>query len=179
MNLLERFTRHFATIVDRHVEYLICSSFVAISHERSRGTEDIEMIISRIDFNEFLKLHEDLVKEGFECIQSSNANEIYTYLIRNDSVRYVYSGSYLPEMEVKFVKDNLDLFQMNTRKKLPLSGLDLWFSSVEVNIAFKEELLKSDKDMEDAKHLRVIYSGSLDESLINKVKLMIREYRLK
>ena len=82
-------------------------------------------------------------------------------------------------MEIKFVKDELDLLQLSTRQKLPLSGLDVWFSSIEMNIAFKEELLKSDKDLEDAKHLRIIYEDKINESFIKDIKKMIRKYRLK
>ncbi|MDD5616819.1 MAG: hypothetical protein PHH85_11540 [Candidatus Methanoperedens sp.] len=50
--------------------------------------------------------------------------------------------------------------------------------SIEMNIAFKEELLKSEKDIDDAKHLRIIYSDVLDENEINKIKKEIRRVRL-
>jgi predicted nucleic acid-binding protein len=93
-------------------------------------------------------------------------------------VRYVRKGEVIPEIELKFARDDLDDYQIRTRKKLPLSGMDLWFSSIEVNVAFKEELLKSPKDMEDAKHLRIIYSGRINENEIDKVKGMIRKLRL-
>ena len=81
--------------------------------------------------------------------------------------------------EVKFVKDELDELQMRTRKKLDFTGLDIWFSSIEFNIAFKEELLKSEKDMEDAKHLRIIYKDELDNNFIEEIKYKIRKLRLK
>ena len=79
---------------------------------------------------------------------------------------------------LKMAKDELDDYQIQTRKKLPLTGLDLYFSSIEMNIAFKEELLKSEKDMDDAKHLRIIYSDVLDEKEITKIKADIRRLRL-
>ncbi len=41
-----------------------------------------------------------------------------------------------------------------------------FFSTIETNIAFKEELLKSLKDLEDARHLRIIYSEKLDKNKI-------------
>ncbi len=47
-----------------------------------------------------------------------------------------------------------------------------------MNIAFKEEYLKSDKDLEDAKHLRIVYDKEVDESEIRKIKGMIRKMRL-
>ena len=39
-----------------------------------------------------------------------------------------------------------------------------------MNIVFKEELLKSPKDIEDAKHLRIIYKDKISETLINDIK---------
>ena len=96
------------------------------------------------------------------------------------SVRYVLKseGYFPPEMKIKFPKDSLDEEQLKERVKLPLTGLNLYFSSIESNIAFKEELLKSDKDMEDARHLRIIYQGKFDEGKINKIKKRIEELRL-
>ena len=67
-------------------------------------------------------------------------------------------------------KDELDESQLQNRVKLKLTGLNVWFGSIEYNIAFKEELLKSDKDMEDAKHLRIVYSKIINEDEINKIK---------
>jgi len=81
-------------------------------------------------------------------------------------------------MEIKFAKDELDNEQLNSRTKLPLTKLDIYFSSIEGNIAFKEELLKSQKDLEDAKHLRIIYEGKFDEDKINEIKRKIRRIKL-
>ncbi len=81
-------------------------------------------------------------------------------------------------MELKLARDELDEYQIRTRKKLPLTGLDIYFSSIEMNIAFKEELLRSEKDIDDADHLRIIYSDVLDENEITKIRAQIRMLRL-
>ncbi len=98
---------------------------------------------------------------------------------KGDSVRYVWKaeGFFPPEMEIKFAKDKLDEEQISDRQKLPLTTLNIFFSSIESNIAFKEEYLRSQKDLEDAKHLRIIYSGKLDEKKIEKIKKDIIKYR--
>lgn len=177
--ILDKFAEDFARIVEKHAKYIIVSGFVAIAHGRSRGTEDIDMIIERIEREAFIKMHHDLESAGFECIQSKDPNAIYNdYLKDNLSVRYIRKGSFIPEMELKFVKDLLDDYQIKTRKKLPLTGLDFYFSSIEMNIAFKEELLKSEKDIEDALHLRIIYADTLDEEEINKIKQEIKRLYL-
>ena len=179
-NILDKFTEEFCRVIDNYVKYIVVSGFVAIAHGRNRGTIDIDMIIERISFDKFKKIHEDLVKAGFESLQSSRVEDIFDYLNKGDSVRYIRQGEYVPpEMDIKFAKDELDLFQLAHRKKLPFTGLDIWFSDIETNIAFKEELLKSDKDIEDAKHLRIIYKEEINEKYINEIKKMIKRLRLK
>ena len=113
-------------------------------------------------------------------MQSDDPEEIYDlYLKDNISIRYTSKNRLVPQMEIKFTKDALDEYQLERRIKLPLTGLDVWFSSINMNIVFKEEYLKSDKDMEDARHLRIIYEDKVDEKKIEKIKKMINELRLK
>lgn len=83
-----------------------------------------------------------------------------------------------PEMDIHFAKDELDEQQLNERQKIEFTGLDVWFSSIDFNIAFKEELLKTDKDMEDAQHLRNIFAGKFSEEKINKIKSLIKLLRV-
>jgi len=176
--ILETFTEDFCAIVEKHCKYIICSGFVAIAHGRSRATEDIDMIIEKLSIEKFVKLHNDLIKASFECMQSPDAEKIFEdYLNRKVSVRYTRKGEFLPEMEVKFAKDKLDEEQLETRTKLEFTGLDVYFSSIESNIAFKEELLGANKDLEDARHLRIIYEGKINEEKINKIKEQIKRYR--
>ncbi len=178
-NILDDICTKFCEILERHCKYIVVSGFVAISSGRTRGTEDIDVIIERLPPERFFILHGDLVKGGFVCMQSNNPKSLFAdYLKYNLSIRYTYRDSILPEMELKFVKDEIDDYQLETRKKIPLTGLEVWFSNVDINIAFKEELLKSDKDLEDARHLRIVFSDEIDEKEINKVKAMIRRLRL-
>ena len=176
-SILDKFCIDFCKVIEKYCKYIIVSGFVAISSGRVRGTEDIDMIIERLTKDNFKTLHRGLIKNNFVCMQSDDDDEIYDYLKDNLSVRYTYKNKPLPEMEVKFAKDLLDNYQIQNRKKLKITGLDIWFSSIETNIAFKEELLKSPKDMEDAKHLRSIFT--VDEEEIKHIKKLIKELRLK
>ena len=177
-NILDEFAIEFCKIVEKHTKYIIVSGFLVISLGRTRATEDIDMIIKPIDIKKFRLLHSDLIKNNFVCMQSDDYNQIYSYLNENLSVRYTYNKKPLPEMEVKFAQDELDLYQIKTRIKIPLTNLDIYFSSVEMNIAFKEEYLKSPKDMEDAKHLRKVYP-IINEEEIEDIKRKIRKIKLK
>lgn len=179
MNILSSTCNKFCDVLEKHTKYIVVSGFVAISTGRSRGTEDIDVIISKLSKNEFIQLHLDLEKNDFECIQGKNASELFDfYLKENLSIRYILIGQLLPDMEIKMSKDALDEYQIEHRVKIPLSGLNLWFSSIETNLAFKEELLKSEKDLEDAKHLRTVFEGEINEKEVNKIKELIRRCRL-
>ncbi|MBI4147612.1 hypothetical protein HY494_03090 [Candidatus Woesearchaeota archaeon] len=177
-NILDRFCEEFCVVVEKYCKYIVVSGFLAIASGRTRGTEDIDMIIERLSFDKFKLLFNDLTKTGFVCMQSSHAEEVYSYLKDNISVRFTWKNKELPEMEIKFAKDLLDEYQLKNRVRLDLTGLDIWFSNVNVNIAFKEELLKSPKDLEDARHLRIVYAEQVNEKEIQSVKQLIKRFRL-
>lgn len=177
-NILDEFCIKFCNLVEKHCKYIIVSGFVAISSGRTRATEDIDMIIEKLPLEKFKTLHSDLLKSSFVCMQSDSADEVFSYLADKLSVRYTIKDNPLPEMEIKFAKDALDEYQLKTRIKIPATGLDIWFSSINMNIAFKEEALKSDKDLKDAEHLRTVYSEMVDEHEILEIKKMIRKLRL-
>ena len=126
------FVEDFCKIVENHCKYIICSGFVAIAHGRTRGTEDIDMIIEKLPEGKFFELHNDLLENGFECMQSDNGIKVYRDYFKNgDSVRYTRKGEFLPEMELKFAKDELDDEQINSRRKIPFTKLNVYFSSIE------------------------------------------------
>lgn len=178
VNTLNKFVSEFCSIVDRYVKYIIVSGFVAIISGRARGTENIDMIIEKTDFLKFKQIHEDLVKNNFVCMQSDKPEVIYDYLSSNTCVRYTKKDKPLPEMEIKFIKDEIDSTQITNRIKLPLADQNIWFGSVNYNIAFKEEYLKSDKNLEDARHLRIVYKEIINETEIKEIKKKIKQLRL-
>lgn len=179
--VLDDFAEDFAHIVEKHCKYIIVSGFVAIAHDRTRATEDIDMILEPISKTQFLPLHHEILEAGFSCIQTDDGERAYDdYLSKGISIRYTRDPHFAPpEMKVKFAKDELDELQLETRKKLPSTGLDIWFSNIEMNIAFKEELSGSKKDWEDAKHLRIVYKDEISEEDIVRIKEKIRLLRLK
>lgn len=177
-NILDAFCEKFCQIVEKHCRYIVVSGFLAIASGRTRGTEDIDMVLERIKVEKFRLLFEDLTKHDFKCMQSDNVEEVYDYLKDNLSVRFTLKDKDLPEMEVKLAKDIIDEYQLKTREKIELTGLDVWFSSINTNIAFKEELLKSPKDLEDAQHLRIVYAEKIKEEEIETIKELIRRFRL-
>lgn len=176
-SILDKICEEFCAILERHCKYIVVSGFIAIASGRTRGTEDIDIIIERLPLPALRQLVEDLDKHSFTCMQSDRSEEVYDYLKNNTPVRFTRKDKPLPEMEVKFAKDLLDLEQLNQRAKLPLTGLDIWFCDVNMTIAFKEELLKSPKDMEDARHLRIVFRDIVSEDAVRSAKKQINKYR--
>jgi hypothetical protein len=175
-SILDKFCTEFCAVVEKYAQYIIVSGFLAIAAGRTRATEDIDMIVERMDKAAFERLHHDLVTHSFVCMQSDSPDVIYyDYLTKKASVRYTYRDQHVPEMEIKFAKDALDTLQLKNRMKIPQTGLDVWFGTPEMTIAYKEDYLKSDKDMEDAKHLRIVFDA--EERKINECKKLIRMYR--
>ena len=60
INLLNKFTKDFCNIVEKYCKYVVVSGFMAIATGRSRGTEDIDIIIERIE--------DDLREKKRKCI---------------------------------------------------------------------------------------------------------------
>lgn len=179
INILNKFTEEFCNVVEKYSKYIIVSGFVAISHGRSRGTEDIDIMIEKISFEKIKEMHDALMNGGFECLYPTTIEDIYKILKEGGNVRYSWKGQELPNMEVKFTRDLLDEKQFDARNKIDFTGLDVYFPKIEEAIAFKEEYLGSDKDLEDAEFLRIIYEGKLDEKYIKNYKKKIREIKLK
>lgn len=42
----------------------------------------------------------------------------------------------------------------------------LWVSPLELQIVFKEQVLRSPKDIQDARHIRMVAKGHLDQKMI-------------
>ncbi len=174
-SVLDDFCTRFCDVLEAHDwRYAVVSGFVAIASGRTRGTEDIDVLVERRPREDFVCLHEALVRAGFSCMQSDDPTRVYEQLAANAPVRYQLGTRWLPHMEVKFARDELDEYQLRTRQKLPQTGLPVWFSSVNMNIAFKEHVLKSPKDMEDAIHLRTVFEDLVDEKEIAHIRTLIR-----
>ena len=175
-NLLKQFTLEFCKIVEKHTKYMIISGFTAIATGRTRGTEDIDIIIEKIDFKTFEELHKDLTRI-FEPFETDKLEEIYQRLDEGTNIRYVYKNTLLPNMELKFAKDKVDEVGLLNRIQIPLTNLDIYFGPVSSTIAFKETILTSKKDQEDAIHLREAFEGEIDEAEVKYFKELIKRYR--
>ena len=177
-NILKNFTESFCKIVDRYSDYVIVSGYVAIANGRSRGTEDIDIIVNKCDFDVFSKMIKEL-KKKFEVLSPGNLSdkEIYEeYLLKKIPIRFCKKNEIIPNMEFKFSKNEIENLAIKTRKKYKNSlSSNIYFSEINLQIAFKEEYLRSNKDIEDSKHLREIFKNEIDNKKIDELKNLIKE----
>ncbi len=153
---------------------MIISGYISILLGRSRATEYVDLFIKPLSFEEFAELYNDLRANGFWCLNAENPEKIYNYLKDFEAARFAQEGMSIPNFEVKFPKREID---KETFSDLPINVVmpqgTIKISSLERQIAFKKYYLKSDKDLEDAKHIEEVFKGKIDYDKINKLKRAI------
>jgi len=166
LNSLDQFVIDFTSILNNlNIKYVLVSGYVSILFGRARASEDIDIIIEKIDPARFKVLWNEIYKE-FECIITENPEEAYgEYLLNDNSIRFSRKGVYLPNMEVKFPKTTLDFSALQNKLEVRMNGYHLFVSPLEQQIAFKL-MLGSDKDIEDARHLYKMFKDKLDIPLL-------------
>jgi hypothetical protein len=177
LNALDKFVIDFTSILNKlNIKYVIVSGYVSILFGRSRISEDIDLIVEKLDFDKFTELWENVCKE-FECIIEKNPKDAYNeYLLTGHAIRFSKKARFIPNIEMKFPKIDLDFWVLEERKEVLLDDHKLFISPLELQIPFKL-FLGSEKDIEDARYLYGIFKDNLDLKLLQEFnrKLKIEE----
>jgi len=173
---LDNFTLDFIKILEKNTDYVIVSGYVAILLGRARASEDVDVIIPKINFSKFQSLYTQLKKNDFYCLNSEEVSTVYDYLKDNLAVRFAKKDTMIPNIEMKWTKSDFDKIALENTIDVVLSKGKIRISHLELQIAFKEEVLKSPKDLEDARHIEKIAESYLDNKLINKYRESLREF---
>ena len=166
LNSLDKFTLDFCSVLEKlKINYVIVSGYVSILFGRSRSSEDIDLIIEELDLEKFIVLWNELYKD-FECLNTEKIEEAFeNYMKTGHSIRFSRKKKFLPNMEVKFPKTELDLVALQNKTLAIVNNEKLSISPIELQISFKL-FLRSEKDIEDAKYLYEIFNDKLDIELI-------------
>jgi hypothetical protein len=173
---LDRLALDFVTVLEKHTSYVIVSGYVSILLGRARASEDIDIIIPKIAFPTLKKLVHDLKEKGFYCINEEKDSDIFECLTEGIAVRFAKQNTMIPNIEMKWAKNTIDEVTLQTHLTVILPMGTLRISQLELQIAFKEMVLRSPKDREDARHLRKIAEGYLDNKLLQHYKEMLRDF---
>ena len=168
-NELDKLTFKFCSILNkRKIEYVIVSGYVAILFGRNRMSEDIDILIKKLSYDEFAALWGDLTKE-LECLNAADVKNAYNeYLEKNTAIRFAWEKCFMPNVEIKWIKKDLDWLSLNNKIKVSVNNNVIYISPIELQIAFKL-YLGSDKDLEDARYIYDLFKGRLNRALLNEL----------
>ncbi len=174
---LDIFVMDFLDILKKYSDYLIVSGYVSICTGRTRGTEDVDVIVPVMDESKFKLLFSDLTKNGFWCYQGDDSKEIYQYIKQLSSIRFARVNELFPNMEfVPFDHTKkAKLFEFTHPQNIKIGNFVFKIPQIEFEIIYKEIFLTSKKDIEDAKHLRTFFADILDSEKFKESEKVIME----
>jgi hypothetical protein len=94
LNPLDKFVIDFTSLLNKlNLKYAIVSGYVAVLFGRNRSSEDVDIILEKIDFVKFEILWEELSK-NFECIITEDSKDAYNnYLLKDHAIRFSKKGN--------------------------------------------------------------------------------------
>jgi hypothetical protein len=173
---LDLFVKKFLDILKKHLGYLIVSGYVSISTGRTRGTEDVDVIVPISDEKKFILLFNDLKENGFWCYQGEKPDEIHkTYITQSLGIRFAKEGEFFPNMEfISFGEKKMaKSYEYSHPQEIRIGDFNFKIPPLEFEILYKELVLKSRKDLDDAKHLRSFFSEILDKKKFDECRKVI------
>ena len=173
---LDLFVKKFIDILRKHSDYLIVSGYVSICSGRTRGTEDIDVIVPLMDKDAFNKLFEDLYLNNFWCYQSDNPNDAYGYLKNLSNIRFARKNQIVPNIELIPFNETKKAksFEFDHPQKIRIKDFEFKIPPIEFEILYKELILKGKKDIEDARHLRIFFSDIIKKDKLKEYEPIVR-----
>ena len=177
LNSLDNFLRDLLEILKKHSDYLVVSGYVSISSGRTRGTEDIDVLVPVMDKEKFRVLFEDLTKSEFWCYQGDTYENIYDYIEHKDSIRFAREKQMFPNIEFIPIDETrkAKFFEFSHPQKIKIDNFEFKIPPIEFEILYKEIVLGSEKDIADARHLRTFFRDNLKEEKFKEFESVIKE----
>lgn len=172
---LDFFVKDFLEVLKKHSDYLIVSGFVSISTGRTRGTEDVDILIPKPSKEKFSEIFNDLIKNNFWCYQGDSIDSVFPYVQDITNIRFAKKDNLFPNMEVIFIDKTrkAKFYEFTHPQKIKIKNFEFKIPPIEFEILYKELVLAGKKDFEDAKHLRVFFKNILNENKFTECKKVI------
>lgn len=165
---LDRFVVDFVHLLKEYTGYVIVSGYPAIFFGRSRGTEDIDVLINPIDESRFSSFYQSIIKHGYYFLNPEKKEGLYEMLCEWLGIRIAKKNTIIPNIEIKFTRDDFDRFSLSHRVEVRFGNETLFFSPIEIQIPYKL-YLGSDKDIEDAVYLWEIFKDRVDKGMLKRL----------
>jgi hypothetical protein len=176
---LDNFVIEFCKLLDK---YVLVSGYISILFGRSRATEDIDLLIPKMNLEDFKKLWKNIYDSEFECVNTSISKEAFEIINDGHNIRFSRKGKPIPNMEFKLVQNEIHQYSFENKIKVIMRDHLLYISPLEMQIAYKLMLGKkgNKKDLEDAKHLYELFKEKLNNNeLIKLIKELNAEKEFK
>lgn len=175
-NELDKCVIDFIRILRKYMDYIIISGYIAILFGRSRATEDVDILIKKPAKDKFVQFCNELFQNSYWGINSDVPETMWEYLESNTGIRFAKKPNVIPNMELKFVKNQLDEEAMHNKIKVLIENEELFIGPIELQIAYKKFVLASPKDLEDAAHLSKVLKDFINAEKLKKYENMLRNY---
>ena len=156
---LDKFVLGFVDVLKDHFRYVIVSGYVAILFGRSRGTEDVDILIEKMTREKFFKFYDE-ISDKYEFLNPEDRNGLYEMLEDSLGIRISKKNEIIPNIEFKIVKNQVEKYVLENRLKVILGDSSLYISPIEIQLAYKL-YLSSEKDIMDAVYLYELFEDSI------------------
>jgi len=161
---VDKFVLEFVDIIKNHFRYVIVSGYVAILFGRSRGTEDIDILIEKITKSEFSKFVSE-IENRYDFLNPEDREGLYEMLSENLGIRISKKNEIIPNIEFKIIKNEVEKYVLDNRLKVELDDNLLYISPIEIQLAYKL-YLGSEKDIMDAVYLYELFENNIQRDEI-------------
>jgi hypothetical protein len=162
-NRLDELAIAFSTLLDEFaIRHVYVAGYVSILAGRARSTEDIDVLIERVDEQTLNELAARLEAEGFwgPAMPLSSMHEM---LAGGDNIWVAPTDEVTPHLEVKFARDQFDRASLDNAITARIDDTEIPIGPLELQIAYKLSL-GTRTDIEDAVHLYTLFEESLSVS---------------
>ena len=159
-NHLDELAIDFSHILRRFdISHVYIAGYVSILAGRARSTEDIDVLIERVDEETAQTLAAALDESGFWG-PAMPLTSLYEMLDNGDNIWVAPEDQITPHLELKFVRDEFDRASLEKAIRARIDGNVIPIGPLELQIAYKLHL-GAQKDIEDAVHLYTLFEESL------------------
>ena len=169
ITMLDEFVIETIGIVANYTNYVIIGGYAAIFFGRARATEDIDIFIQKLSFEDFSEMYDEFLRKGFEFTIEDKKSLYYDYLLGRLPINVWRKNLPLLRLEIKIPFKESQKKAFVKPVTVNFGNYALVFAQFESQIAYKRYILKSEKDLEDARHLELVFDG-LDSALIQEYK---------
>lgn len=150
----------FSALLSEHdVDHAFVAGYVAILTGRARSTEDIDVIVERMDRHTIDSIVDSLEAEGYWGPAMPLA-EMAGNLARGANIWVAREDEVTPHLEVKYATDRFDRASLGNSIQAQIGDATIPVGPLELQIAYKL-YLGTQKDFEDAVHLHELFEESL------------------